>query len=132
MDIKTKEKRRWNKINAELQIFNNEELNLNIRAFENDDGSISVSLEDTASGLGFVTVATSGNEVVRWSRVNKYLSEFDIPSQMGEESFIPKSVFYLLAMKAKNKVAKTFQIWFATQVKRWGTHFTPPQRTNCP
>lgn len=33
------------------QIFKNQELNLNVRAVQNDDGSISINLEDTARGL---------------------------------------------------------------------------------
>lgn len=83
-------------------------MNLNIRAFENDDGSISVSLEDAARGLGFVDTsksATSGAQLekVRWSRVNKYLKEFNVPT-CEHEDFIPESVFYLLAMKAKNDI----------------------------
>lgn len=99
----------------ELQIFKNQNLNLEIRAVKNDDGSISVSLEDAARGLGFTRVANSGNEVVRWERVNKYLEEFSVPT-CGHDDFIPESVFYLLAMKANNETAKDFQIWVATDV----------------
>lgn len=98
-----------------LQLFNNENLNLKVRALTNDDGSISVSMEDVARGLGFTTVATSGNEVVRWNRVNKYLKEFGIPT-CGYDDFIPESVFYLLAMKASNEKAKKFQLWVAKDV----------------
>ena len=65
--------------------------------------------------LGFTTVATSGNEVVRWSRVNSYLSEFGVPTS-GHDEYIPESVFYLLAMKANNETAKKFQVWVATEV----------------
>lgn len=100
----------------ELQIFKNQNLNLEIRAVKNEDGSISVNLEDTARGLGFTTVATSGNEVVRWARVRKYLEEFGISQQVGKDDFIPESVFYLLAMKASNEAAKSFQIWVAKDV----------------
>lgn len=99
----------------ELQIFKNQNLNLEIRAVKNDDGSISVSLEDAARGLGFTQTAKSGNEVVRWERVRKYLNEFSVPT-CGDDDFIPESVFYLLAMKASNETAKAFQIWVATDV----------------
>ena len=37
----------------ELQLFKNEDLELQIRAVKNEDGSISVNLEDVARGLGF-------------------------------------------------------------------------------
>lgn len=109
----------------ELQIFKNKNLNLEIRAVKNDDGSISVNLEDVARGLGFTQIAKSGNEVVRWERVRKYLNEFSVPT-CGDDDFIPESVFYLLAMKASNETAKAFQIWVATEVlptlRRTGTY----------
>lgn len=98
-----------------LQLFNNEKLNLKVRALTNDDGSISVSLEDAARGLGFTRIATSGNEVIRWERVKKYLEELNIPT-CGHDDFIPESIFYLLAMKANNQTAKKFQLWVAKDV----------------
>lgn len=111
-----------------LSTFRNDELNLKIRAVENEDGSISVNLEDAARGLGFTTVATSGNVVVRWSRVNQYLKEFNVPT-CGRDDFIPEPIFYLLAMKANNDTAKKFQIWVATdvlpQVRRTGGYRLP-------
>ena len=111
-----------------LSTFRNDELNLKIRAVENEDGSISVNLEDAARGLGFTTVATSGNVVVRWNRVNQYLKEFNVPT-CGRDDFIPEPIFYLLAMKANNDTAKKFQIWVATdvlpQVRRTGGYRLP-------
>lgn len=41
------------------------------------DGTAYLRLEDVARGLGFTTVATSGNEIVRWARVRK-LNALDI------------------------------------------------------
>ena len=35
---------------------------------------------------------------------------------MGTNDFIPESLFYLLAMKANNKVAQEFQKWLAVEV----------------
>ena len=35
---------------------------------------------------------------------------------MGKEDYIPESVFYLLGMKASNKVAQEFQKWLAVEV----------------
>ncbi|WP_064615775.1 phage antirepressor [Streptobacillus moniliformis] len=74
-----------------------------------------LKLEDVARGLGFTTVATSGNEVVRWSRVNKYLEELKFDTSAENEnvklkdSFIPENIFYKLCMKANNDVARKFQ-----------------------
>ena len=99
----------------ELQLFKNEDLELQIRAMKNEDGNISVNLEDVARGLGF-TQMKNQKEYVKWERVVSYLKEFDFSPQVGKDSFIPESVFYLLAMKASNEVAKKFQVWVATDV----------------
>ena len=72
--------------------------------------------KSVAVGLGFTTVAKSGNVCVRWNRVNQYLSEFGFRPQVGESDFIPQSLLYLLAMKANNKKAKEFQLFVATKV----------------
>lgn len=36
----------------DLKIFNNEELQLQVRTIQNEDGSISINAEDTAIGFG--------------------------------------------------------------------------------
>ena len=81
------------------------------------DSEILLNLEDVSRKLGFTTVATSGNETVRWSRVMGYLEEFDVKlSGSPSETMISESILYLLAMKARNKVAKDFQIKVATEI----------------
>lgn len=97
--------------------FTNKDLGLQVRTISNEDGSISISVEDTAIGFGWTRVANSGNEVVRWERVNKYINEID-PScpQVGMDDYIPESLFYRLGMKANNKVADAFQNWLAMEV----------------
>lgn len=100
----------------ELQIFNNEELKLKVRAIQNDDGSISINAEDTARGFGWTTVAKSGNEVVRWARMNEYCEEFGFPNKLGKDDYIPESLFYRLGMKANNAVADKFQNWLSIEV----------------
>ena len=100
----------------EFQIFNNEELKLKVRAIQNEDGSISINAEDTARGFGWTTVATSGNEVVRWARMNGYCEEIGFPNKLGKDDYIPESLFYRLGMKANNAVADKFQNWLAMEV----------------
>ena len=100
---------------SNVELFKNTDLEINLRAVKNDDGSILINLEDAARGLGFSRIATSGNEVIRWERVNRYLEEFGVPT-CGHEDYIPESVFYLLAMKASSEAAKKFQVWVATEV----------------
>lgn len=99
-----------------ISLFENKNLNLEVRALLNEDGSISINLEDAARGLGFVTVATSGNEVVRWSRVREYLESFGCTQEVAKDSFIPESIFYMPAMKAKSETAIVFQKWLAIDV----------------
>ena len=80
----------------------------NVRGYIDEKGIAWLNLEDVARGLGFTTVATSGNEIVRWARVKGYLKDLG-SQQVGKESFIPENVFYKLCMKANNEVARKFQ-----------------------
>lgn len=90
------------------------------------DGTAYLKLEAVARGLGFSRVAASGNEVVRWETVRKYLEELGVPGswhgdspQVGKEGlpdFIPENIFYRLAMKAKNETAEKFQAKVADEI----------------
>lgn len=126
----------------EIQLFRNDELGVQMRTILNSDGSISVNLEDAAKGLGFTRTANSGNEVVRWERVQQYLKEFGACPQMGTEDlgfnneftkddYIPESLYYLLAMKASNRKAQKFQKWLALDVipkiRRSGSYNMEPE-----
>ena len=58
--------------------FENKELGINVRTIKNEDGSISINIEDTAKGFGQVDNSkstTNGAQLskVRWNRVNKYI-----------------------------------------------------------
>lgn len=79
------------------------------------DGVAWLNLEAVARGLGFTQTAASGNEVVRWERVRKYLSEFGIPTS-GYDGYIPENIFYRLAMKAKNETAERLQALVADEI----------------
>lgn len=41
----------------------------NVRGYIDEKGVAYLNLEDVARGLGFTTVAISGNKVIRWQRV---------------------------------------------------------------
>ena len=97
-----------------IKLFENQ--GMKVRAILNEDGSISINVEDAAIGLGWTRIATSGNEVIRWDRLNKYISEFGSYPQVGTNDYIPESLFYLLAMKANNEKAKEFQLWLSIDV----------------
>lgn len=82
------------------------------------DGTAYLKLEDVARGLGFTQTAKSGNEVIRWERVTKYLAELGIPTS-GDgfpPAYIPENIFYRLAMKAKNETAEKFQALVADEI----------------
>lgn len=107
----------------------------NVRGYVGENGVAFLNLEDVARGLGFTRIAKSGNEVVRWERVKKYLVEITMPTSghkefdysatsgaleaiatscdgQGKENlpeFIPENIFYKLCMKANNEVARKFQ-----------------------
>ena len=93
----------------------NEILNIDgIECYE-DNGTVFLKLEAVVRGLGFTRVAESGNEVVRWERVGKYLNELGVPT-CGHDDFIPENIFYRLAMKAKNEIAEAFQAKVADEI----------------
>lgn len=73
--------------------------------------------------IRFTTVATSGNEVVRWNTVHKYLSDLNVATFCNGSKYreccpeyIPENIFYRLAMKAKNEAAEAFQAKIADEV----------------
>ena len=75
------------------------------------------------------TVATSGNEVIRWNRVEKYLNELGFATSGERPEYIPENIFYRLAMKAKNETAEKFQALVADDVipsvRKHGAYMTP-------
>lgn len=119
-----------------LMIFENKAMGIQLRTILNDDGSISVSAEDTAIGFGWTTVATSGNEVVRWSRLNGYCKELGFSEEVGKDNFIPESLYYLLGMKANNERAQKYQRWLALdvipQIRKTGGYKAEPEKLEEP
>lgn len=100
------------------------------------EGMVYLNTEACARGLGFTTVAASGNEVVRWNTVHKYLSDLGVAGSCNGSNyreccpdFIPENIFYRLAMKAKNAAAEAFQARIADEVipsiRRHGAYMTP-------
>ena len=113
-----------------------------VRGYVDTDGVVQLNLEDIARGLGFTRIAASGNEVIRWERVDKHLSSFgilvptcgheerDVPPLVGERpEYITEPIFYLLSMKAENATARAFQHTIAYDVlpaiRKYGFYGTP-------
>jgi prophage antirepressor-like protein len=79
------------------------------------NGVACLRLENVARGLGFTRIAASGNKVIMWSRVEKYLEDLGVHT-CAHEDFIPENIFYRLAMKAKNETAEKFQALVADEI----------------
>ncbi|MDK0667374.1 ORF6C domain-containing protein [Clostridium perfringens] len=103
-----------------LMVFENKELGIDVRTIKNDDGSISINVEDSAYGLGMVKIdRKNGKEYKRINiqGIKKHLELFGIDnSEITKDDYIPESAVYLLAMKANNDVARKFQTWLAVEV----------------
>ena len=110
-----------------VQLFINEELELEVRAIKNEDRSISLNAEDTAIGFGWYQIKNN-KKYPKWERVNGFISEFGNSPLVGKDDYIPENLFYLLGMKANNDVAKKFQMWLATEVlpsmRKYGMYAT--------
>lgn len=104
------------------------------------DGTVYLRLENVARGLGFTTVAASGNEVVRWNTLYNYLT--DLGAVAGScnggyrdacPEFVAEYYVYRLAMKAKNEAAEAFQDKLARDVipsiRRTGGYHAKPMTT---
>ncbi|MFD1350195.1 phage antirepressor KilAC domain-containing protein [Oceanobacillus caeni] len=108
----------------QLQIFENELFKVTAKII---NGEPSFDVEEVARSLGFTTVARSGNETIRWSRVNSYLPD-NLP-EVAKGDFIPEPLVYKLAFKAKNEIAEKFQDWLAIEVipsiRKHGAYMTP-------
>lgn len=99
-----------------------------VHGYVDENGNVHLLIDDVARGLGIVQVKKnrvpkSGDIVpksgdksytaIRWERVNKYLRDCDCLGENDPDvksgDYIPEQWFYLLAMKANNERAKTFQ-----------------------
>lgn len=91
--------------------FGNQEVKVRENGF-----NLELDAEHIVRCLGFTTVANSGNETIRWSRVNEYLISFGYDKTVMKGDFLPETYVYLLAMKASNETAIKFQMWLASEV----------------
>lgn len=87
---------------------------------DKETGIAFLNAEDVARGFGFTQIAKSGNVVVRWERVNRYLCEFGFIPTCGDGvkagDYIPENMVYRLGFKANNEVAQRFQAVLADEV----------------
>lgn len=71
-------------------------------------------------------------EYVRWNRVDGYLKELNFATCGERPAYIPESIFYRLAMEAKNETAEKFQTLVADEiipsVRKHGAYMTSKTR----
>jgi hypothetical protein len=78
--------------------------------FNTSTGQSEVKIDEIAKFCGWTKIATSGNEVIRWSRVNEKLAELCV-SKLGHGDFLPEYIMYPLIGKANNERATQFMLW---------------------
>lgn len=115
----------------EIKAFENEELGLSVRTVLNEDGSISINVEDTAIGFGWCR-DKGGKSYVMWDRFHSFCNELGFPHKCGKDDYIPESLYYLLGMKANNERAQKYQRWLAMEVlpalRKTGSYEMPKQK----
>jgi len=76
----------------------------------NTTGVSEVRIDEVARFCGWTRIANSGNETIRWDRINEYLKELGVPTS-GHGDFIPEYIMYPLIGKANNEKATQFMLW---------------------
>lgn len=109
-------------------------MSLEVQVFDNlkvkeENGQILFDAETAAIGLGISEVAKSGNTVVKWTRINKYLGiDTSVDNGIKRGDFITEPQFYKLAIKANNETAEKFQDWVTSEVlpaiRKHGSYMT--------
>lgn len=88
----------------------------NVRGYLDAAGTAWINAEDVARGLGWTQTAASGNETIRWERLNGYLAEFNYPQKVGMNDFIPENMLYRLIWKSRDERALAFQSLVADEI----------------
>jgi prophage antirepressor-like protein len=94
------------KKNELTRMYENQEV-----AFRENNGQSEVRIDEVAKFCGWTEIAKSGNEVIKWTRVNKYLSDLGSSTLVSTGNFIPEYIMYPLIGKAKNDRATKFMLW---------------------
>lgn len=100
-----------------------------VRGYIDDNGTAKLHIEDISKGLGF-TQQKNKATYIRWETVNRYLNDYGFSHLVGKE-YLPENVFYLLAMKANNETAISFQMVVANEIlpsiRKTGSYSIIPQ-----
>lgn len=91
-----------------IQIIENEYSGrLRLRVDENN--TVLVNAGDAARGYGYCSADKKGARHIKWDMVNSILGEFGNTGTIGENDYIPETLFYILAMRSDSPAATPFQ-----------------------
>lgn len=91
--------------------------------FRNENGQPEVRINEVAKFCGWTEIGKSGNESIKWRRVNKYLVDLGASTQVATGDYIPEYIMYPLIGKAQNEKATKFMLWVGqimTQLRNTG------------
>lgn len=81
-------------------------------SFKLINGESFVRINEVAKFCGWTMIAKSGNEVIRWNRVNEHLKNIGVAT-CGNGDFIEEHTMYMLIAKANNPQSIKFMSWVA-------------------
>lgn len=95
----------------ELQVLTQEFNGVKVGFRIGENGQSEVRIDEVAKFCGWTKTAESGNEVINWTRLRKYLSELGMVQKCTSGDFIPEYIMYPLIGKANNEKATQFMLW---------------------
>ena len=87
-----------------------------VRVIRNDDGEVSINAEDVVRGLGWTTITRIGTKALRWNRFISCCRELGMKEDINRGDYINESLFYVIAMRARNNRAQEFMKWIVLEV----------------
>lgn len=87
-----------------------------VRVIRSDNGEVSINAEDAVRGLGWTTVTRCGSKALRWNRFISCCREIGVEDDINKDDYINESLFYVIAMRARNIRAQEFMKWVALDV----------------
>jgi len=94
-------------------------------AFREGISGSEVRIDEVARFCGWTEIAKSGNECIKWARVNKHLADLGASTLVSTGDFIPEYIMYPLIGKASNNRATQFMIWVGkvlTEIRQNGAY----------
>ena len=87
-----------------------------VRVIRSDDGDVSINAEDVVRGLGWTTITRGGTKALRWNRFISCCKEIGVKDDINKGDYINESLFYVIAMRARNSRAQEFMKWIVLDV----------------